>query len=216
MRCFVGSHSELGPVFKARGWASNAARGRHDRPPLRRPLIVTAMPRERRLLGWMLLAGVALAALAIFGLASNRSGTAGRPAPQLPREHLAGPPITLSGLLVGAHGRAAVVVFWASWCGPCEQEAPALERFSLSAAGRGRIAGIDWSDALSGAQSFIRRYSWTFPNLRDAQGITGSQYQLTGLPSTFILDGGGRIRTVLRGPQTESSLNRALMAVEHA
>jgi thiol-disulfide isomerase/thioredoxin len=174
------------------------------------------MPRGRRLLGWILVAGAALAALAIFGLASNRSATAGRAAPELPRERLGGRPITLAGLLAASRGRSAVVVFWASWCGPCEREAPALERFSVSAAGRGRIVGIDWSDALSGAQSFIRHYAWTFPNMRDAEGTTGSQYQLTGLPSTFVLDGRGRIRKVLRGPQTEGSLNSALTAVEHA
>jgi cytochrome c biogenesis protein CcmG, thiol:disulfide interchange protein DsbE len=168
------------------------------------------------MLGWMLVAGAALAALAIFGLASNRAATAGRAAPELPREQLAGRPITLAGLLAGSRGRPAVVVFWASWCGPCEHEAPALERFSVSAAGRGRIVGVDWSDALSGAQSFIRRYAWTFPNMRDAEGTTGSQYELTVLPSTFVLDGRGRIRKVLRGPQTEGSLNSALMAVEHA
>jgi cytochrome c biogenesis protein CcmG, thiol:disulfide interchange protein DsbE len=150
----------------------------------------------------------ALAALIVFGLASHRS--TGRPAPALPLEHLAGSPVTLQGLLAGAGGRPAVVVFWASWCGPCAHEAPALERFSLSSAGRGRIVGVDWSDGLSGARSFIHHYSWTFPNLRDSEGTVGNSYHLTGLPTTFVVDGHGRIRAVLRGPQDEASLGRAL------
>jgi thiol-disulfide isomerase/thioredoxin len=174
------------------------------------------MPRGRRLLGWTLVAGAAIAALAIFGLASERSATLGRPAPALPREHLGGPPVTLTGLLAGARGRPALVVFWASWCGPCLREAPAIERFALSPAGRGRVAGVDWSDALSGARSFLRRYSWSFPNVRDSEGTVGNAYRLTGLPTTFVLDGRGRIRTVLRGPQDEASLTRALAAVERA
>jgi thiol-disulfide isomerase/thioredoxin len=173
------------------------------------------MPRRLRLLGWTLVAAAAIAALAVFGLASQSS--AGRPAPALPREHLAGSPVTLSSLLAGAGGRPALVVFWASWCGPCAREAPALERFSQSPGGRGRIAGVDWSDpSFSAARSFIRRYAWTFPNVRDAEGTVGNAYRLTVLPTTFVLDAHGRIRALLRGPQSEHSLQTALAGVEHS
>ncbi len=172
------------------------------------------MARRLRLLGWTLAVAAALAALAVFGLAS-RSST-GRRAPALPRERLAGSPVTLASLLAAAGGRPALVVFWASWCPPCAREAPALERFSQSPTGRGRIVGVDWSDALSGARAFIRRYSWTFPNVRDAEGTVGNAYRLAVLPTTFVLDAGGRIRAVLRGPQNERSLQTALAGVEHS
>jgi cytochrome c biogenesis protein CcmG, thiol:disulfide interchange protein DsbE len=172
-----------------------------------------AMPR-RRLLGWTLVAAAAIAALSVFGLASHSAS--GRPAPPLPHERLAGQTQTLTSLLAGARDRPVAVVFWASWCGPCSHEAPALERFSQTAAGRGRIIGVDWSDALSGARAFIRRYSWSFPNVRDAEGTVGNAYRLPGLPTTFIVDGRGRIRTVLRGPQSERSLHTELEGVEHS
>jgi thiol-disulfide isomerase/thioredoxin len=172
------------------------------------------MPRWLRLLGWTLVAGAAIAALAVFGLASHPSS--GRAAPALPRERLAGRPETLASLLAGTGGRPALVVFWASWCGPCAREAPALQRFSESAIGSGRIVGVDWSDALSGARAFIRRYSWTFPNVRDGEGTVGNAYRLTGLPTTFVLDSHGHIRGVLHGPQSESSLQTALAGVEHS
>jgi thiol-disulfide isomerase/thioredoxin len=110
-------------------------------------------------------------------------------------------------------GRGALVVFWASWCGPCAREAPAVERFSQSPAGRGRIVGVDWSDGLSGARAFVKRYGWTFPNLRDGEGLVGNDYRLPGPPSTFVIDAAGRIRAVLRGPQSEASLTRALASV---
>jgi thiol-disulfide isomerase/thioredoxin len=181
-----------------------------------RPLIGTAMARRLRVLAWSLAAAGAIAALAILGLASDRSALAGRRAPGLPRERLAGPPVTLASLLAQARGRPALVVFWASWCGPCAREAPALERFYLSPAGRARVVGVNWSDALSGARSFIRRYSWTFPDVRDSDGTVGNNYRLTGLPTTFVVDAHGRIRSVLRGPQSEGSLARALGAVERA
>jgi thiol-disulfide isomerase/thioredoxin len=160
-----------------------------------------------------LVLAAAAAALIVFGLSSSKSGPVGRRAPALPSERLAGPPATLASTLADAHGRATLITFWASWCGPCAREAPALQRFSQSSAGRGRLIGVDWSDARSGARSFVHRYAWTFPVLRDAEGTVGNDYRLTGLPSTFVLDSAGRIRSVLRGPQDASSLARALASV---
>jgi cytochrome c biogenesis protein CcmG/thiol:disulfide interchange protein DsbE len=175
-----------------------------------------------RLLGWTLATAV-LVALVVFGLASGGSPVAGRRAPRLPRERLAGPPVTLPGQTTAsgggasaAGGRPALITFWASWCVPCAREASALERFSLSPSGRGRLVGVDWSDGLSEARSFIRRYSWTFSNLRDSAGTVGNDYHLTGVPTTFVLDASGRIGAVLRGPQNEGSLARALASVPNS
>ena len=164
------------------------------------------MPWRRKLFLGIPAAGGA-AALAAFGLASSRSPSVGRLAPPLPTQRLAGPPVT-------SVGRPALVVFWASWCEPCAREAPALERFSLSPFARGRVIGVDWSDTLSGARSFIRRFSWTFANVRDAEGRVGSDYHLPGLPTSFVLDASGHIRAELRGPQDERSLRRALVALD--
>jgi cytochrome c biogenesis protein CcmG/thiol:disulfide interchange protein DsbE len=170
------------------------------------------MASRRRVLIAVLLAA-ALAALVVFGLASSHSGSVGRRAPALPSERLAGPPVTLQRVLANAHGRATLVTFWASWCAPCALEAPALERFSQSQVGRGRLIAVDWSDAPSGARSFIGRYSWTFPVLRDSEGTVGNDYRLTGLPTTFVLDSSGHIRSVLRGPQDAGTLARAMAGV---
>ncbi len=171
---------------------------------------------HRKALGWTLAALVAIALLVVFGLASSRSAGSGRAAPPLPHEQLVGTSTTLASLLAGAHGRPVAVVFWASWCPPCRHEAPALEQFSQSAYGRGRILGVDWSDGLSGARSFIRRYRWSFANLRDAEGTIGNAYGLRGLPTTFVLDRRGRIRAALVGPQDERSLRAAMSRIERS
>jgi thiol-disulfide isomerase/thioredoxin len=170
------------------------------------------MARRLRLIGGALVLIAALAAAAVLGLASHP--TTGRLAPALPRETLVGGPVTLTSLLAGTGGRSALVVFWASWCGPCGEEAPALERFATSAAGHGRIVGVDWSDARANAMRFIRSHRWTFPNLRDAEGLVGDSYRMSDLPTTFVVDGGGRIRAMLRGPQSVTSLQSALASVE--
>jgi thiol-disulfide isomerase/thioredoxin len=166
-----------------------------------------------RPLAWTLAVLALVAALAVVGLASTHSSTAGRPAPALPTERLAGPRVPS----FAAGGRSKVVVFWASWCGPCAQEAPEIERFSRSTAGKGRIVGVDWSDPLRAeARAFIRHYAWTFPNLRDAEGAVGNSYHLRNVPTTFIVDSHARIRATLPGPQSVRSLRAALASVEHS
>jgi thiol-disulfide isomerase/thioredoxin len=170
--------------------------------------------RRRRALGLAALAVIAIAALVVFGLAPSGKTVTGRKAPGLPGERLGGARVTLPGLLASAGGRPAAVVFWASWCGPCAAEAPSLQAFSQTPAGRGRIVGVDWSDARSAALAFIRRYGWSFPTVRDGEGLIGNRYDMTGLPTTFVLDSHGRIALTLRGPQTGSSLSRALRTAE--
>jgi cytochrome c biogenesis protein CcmG/thiol:disulfide interchange protein DsbE len=162
----------------------------------------------KRLLLWIVLAVLVALAL-VIGL-SGKSAPGGRLAPALPRELLAGPPATLATLRATAKGRSTLLVFWASWCEPCRHEAPAVERFALSRAGRGRVVGVDWSDEAASARRFIGKYHWSFPNLRDGEGSVGYAYGLTGLPSTFVIGTDGRIQQTLRGPQTEQTLEHAL------
>jgi cytochrome c biogenesis protein CcmG/thiol:disulfide interchange protein DsbE len=164
----------------------------------------------RRVLAWVL-CGALVALVLVFGL-SGKGGSGGRMAPALPHELLAGPPVTLAALRTAAHGRPALVVFWASWCEPCQHEAPAVERFARSPAGRGRVVGVDWSDEAGSARRFIGKYRWSFSNLRDGEGSVGLAYGLTGLPTTFVIGADGQISETLRGPQTEQTLSRALGA----
>jgi len=159
--------------------------------------------RAIRLGAW--LAGGAIVAVLLF-LGLRGTSSEARVAPALPAERLSGEAVTLAQL----RGRPAFVVFWASWCGPCRQEAPALERFATTLGGRGHMVGVNWEDQLPGARAFVRTYRWSFPTLRDAGGRAGEAYGVSGLPTTFVLDAQGHIHEVLRGPQSERTLGRAL------
>ncbi len=158
-----------------------------------------------------------LAILAVIGaliLAELLSGTSssvqGRPAPALPRDVLVPPRVTLGSL----RGKPAAINFWASWCTPCRQEAPTLDQLSHSLHGQARLVGVDWTDGISSARSFVSRYSWSFPNLRDADGVVGNRFGIAGLPTTYILNARGAIAQVLEGPQNLAALRAALRSAD--
>jgi cytochrome c biogenesis protein CcmG, thiol:disulfide interchange protein DsbE len=157
---------------------------------------------------YLLVAALVIGALAAVEVATQGGGggPTGRPAPALPSEVLTPPRATVASL----RGKPALINFWASWCGPCDKEAPELARLSRRLHGRATLVGVDWNDALSGARAFILKNGWSFPNLRDADGTVGNRYGLSGLPNSFVLDSDGRIVQVLRGPQSVASFERAL------
>jgi cytochrome c biogenesis protein CcmG, thiol:disulfide interchange protein DsbE len=164
----------------------------------------------------LLLAAALVVGLVVLELAtSGDDGDSRKAAPELPAEVLVAPRVTLKTLA----GRPAVVNFWASWCDPCRKEADHLRRFSERNRGRVALVGVNWTDELKGARAFIREYRWAFPNVRDAGGDVGNEWfqtsgNVAGLPVTYVLDGDGRIASVLRGPQTEAKLDAAVRDAE--
>jgi cytochrome c biogenesis protein CcmG, thiol:disulfide interchange protein DsbE len=104
-----------------------------------------------------------------------------------------------------------VLNFWASWCEPCQVEAPLLER----AQGRlerdgGTVLGVTYLDASPDSQSFMRRYHLTYPNLRDDNGAFAQSYGTDKLPESFVIDRQGRVVAISRGEIDQTFLNRAI------
>ncbi|HEV7942024.1 MAG TPA: TlpA disulfide reductase family protein [Solirubrobacteraceae bacterium] len=162
---------------------------------------------EMRLIRTIAWIGAALAAVAIIAFVVTRGLSSNyRVAPALPKQRLAGPRVTLASL----RGKPALVLFWASWCGQCSQEAQAVRSFAQSPAGAGRIVGVDWADRPRAAKSFLRHHRWSFSNLRDVTGEVGLSYGLTKLPALFVIDAHGHILKALSGTQTQHGLERAL------
>jgi cytochrome c biogenesis protein CcmG/thiol:disulfide interchange protein DsbE len=143
--------------------------------------------------------------LIVLEIATSGDG-GGDGAPPLPSTVLVPPKVTNESL----RGKPAVVNFWASWCEPCRKEARHLQRFYERNRGRVGVVGVSYTDELAGARKFIREYGWTFPNLRDPDGLAGSEYDLVGLPVTVVLDSDGEIAKRLTGPQTEEKLEAAV------
>lgn len=96
-----------------------------------------------------------------------------------------------------------VVNFFASWCDPCTEEAPLLNRLQERLAGRGTIVGVAWNDAVEDSRDFVREHGVRFPVLRDVDGSFAEEYGIKGMPETFVIDPRGRI-VALRRSQLSS------------
>ncbi len=106
-------------------------------------------------------------------------------------------------------GRVVVLNFWASWCAPCRDEAPMLERWHRRIASQGgTVLGVDALDAEDDARAFLRRFKITYPNIRDAAGENLRPFGIAAYPETFVIDRRGRIAAVVRGPVDEEFLQR--------
>jgi cytochrome c biogenesis protein CcmG/thiol:disulfide interchange protein DsbE len=115
------------------------------------------------------------------------------------------------GSLSDYRGKVVVLNFWASWCPPCTDELPLLERTQRRIEGRGgTVLGVNYKDIPEDAMSFVRRFGLTYPSLRDREGDYAQDYASTGFPETFVVDRRGRIAASRRGPVDQRWLDRTL------
>ena len=154
------------------------------------------------------LAVLAVVGLLTFGLLSKgSSGIAlGEAAPTSPLPRLEG---AGNGSLADYRGRWVLVNFWASWCVPCREEAPALERFQRRHGDPGfTVLGIDSRDLSGDGRAFVRRFGLSYPQLRDGNGDAAHEFGTTGVPENFLVDPSGKVRLLVRGPVSEEYLDR--------
>jgi cytochrome c biogenesis protein CcmG/thiol:disulfide interchange protein DsbE len=102
--------------------------------------------------------------------------------------------------------RPVLVNFWASWCIPCEDEAPVLERVAARYRDRISFVGVDVQDTDPAARGFLDRYRITYPNGPDPSGQISVDYGMSGVPETYFLDREHRIARKWAGPLDENQL----------
>jgi cytochrome c biogenesis protein CcmG/thiol:disulfide interchange protein DsbE len=131
----------------------------------------------------------------------------GRPAPD----------ITLPALdgdgdirLAGFRGKPVVVNFWASWCDPCEDEAPEFMRAARAFGDDVHFLGVTMLDGRQPALEFVKRFDIPYPSVRDTRGIVAKRYGVTGVPETAFIDADGNLVGKYIGAFTGKQLERAV------
>jgi cytochrome c biogenesis protein CcmG/thiol:disulfide interchange protein DsbE len=163
----------------------------------------------RRLIlpGVVLAAACALLALLAFGVAAQGTDTsidaqlAHGKRPPAPNAKMALPVLGASATktLASLRGEVVVVNVFASWCQPCQTEAPILEQEQRTLlAHHGTVLGVTYLDNSSDSEAFVRQWHLTYPVVRDVSGNFVRGFGTSGVPETFVIDRQGRIAAVRR------------------
>jgi peroxiredoxin len=132
---------------------------------------------------------------------------AGAPAPSFEVRR----PDGSSDSLARHKGSVVVLNFWATWCPPCKDEMPALERLYRENRSRGLVVlGIDQGESASVAGAFARAHGITFPILLDEDQRYASSYVSVGLPTTVVVGRDGRVVKGIDGAQTLEQFRAAV------
>jgi cytochrome c biogenesis protein CcmG/thiol:disulfide interchange protein DsbE len=116
---------------------------------------------------------------------------------------------------LGQHAHQPVFVyFWASWCAPCRNEAPLIERLWPEYEARGYLfVGVNMLDGADDAREFAREHTLTFPLVRDETGSVYLEYGVYGLPEAFFLRPGLEVQEKYIGELSEPVLRQKLEAL---
>ena len=136
-------------------------------------------------------------ALFFAGCGKSQVASVGKPAPDFDTVDLQGNVWSLSKL----RGKVVFVNFWATWCAPCREEMPAMQRLYVKMPkDKFEMIALFNNDKSDVAKNFVAKLGITFPILSDEFNFAGTKYGLTGLPETFIVDKQGVIREKYIGP----------------
>jgi len=130
-------------------------------------------------------------ALLLVLAASASAVDVGGRAPEIGINDLNGRPVRMASL----RGKVVLVDFWASWCAPCRQEFPVLERLHRTYASQGlAIVGVSVDNDVANVRSFLRRNSASFLIAHDPRKVAAARYGGTAMPSSYIIDRRGIVR----------------------
>lgn len=105
-------------------------------------------------------------------------------------------------------GKVVLVNFWGSWCPPCTDELPLLERTHKQLSGLGgTVLGVNSLDNSEAALEFVDDLGVTFPSLRDGDGDFADSWGAAQLPESFLLDREGKVAALIQGPVTQDFID---------
>lgn len=150
---------------------------------------------------FLLLILLATACSAALTFAAETSPTQGARAPQFELNTLDGGRLALDDF----RGEVVLLNFWATWCGPCRLEMPAMQqRYEETGL---NILAINFDEPPDLVQAFVDELQLTFPILMDPGGLIQQLYQVRGYPTSYFVDEEGVIRIIHIGFMNEEQLD---------
>jgi peroxiredoxin len=147
-------------------------------------------------------AGLLAVAVTFLSTGSGFALDVGADAPEIGLANLAGQTVTKRSLT----GKVVIVDFWASWCEPCREEMPVLERLYRRYRQRGLVViGVSVDRDREHVQGFLRRTPVTFPIIHDAEHVVAGRFSPPRMPSSYVIDRRGVVRFVHAGFRAEDA-----------
>jgi peroxiredoxin len=146
------------------------------------------------------------------GERGSESPLVGKPAPDFELELIVGQRFHLAD----ARGRVVVLDFWATWCGPCLQAMPQVERATASFNNQDvQLVAINLQETAAQVTALLQRQKLTVPVALDRDGIVADKYKAVAIPQTVIIDRNGTVRRVFvgGGPRFEEEVRDAIQSV---
>ena len=132
------------------------------------------------------------------------------PAPDFTAPLLSGESFSLGG----AQGTPVILNFWATWCGPCRAEMPVIQAAAKNYGERIHFVAVNQGEESAVIQPFVDEFGLTFPIALDQDQAVGSDlYNVTGLPTTFFIDGDGTVRRVWMGEMNAITLEEGIAEI---
>lgn len=157
----------------------------------------------------MLLGTFALSACSTHAAAPASGARVGQPAPNWTQPTAAGTKLSLQSL----RGRPVYLNFFATWCPPCNEEAPGINALQKQFASRGlQTVGVDELEDAAKAKQFVRKYGLVYPAVVD-DGTLQGQYNVNGLPVHVFIDRAGVIRKIVIGEMSRPAIAEAIKAI---
>ncbi|RNB91659.1 TlpA family protein disulfide reductase [Brevibacillus fluminis] len=153
-----------------------------------------------------------------FTVYTNMNKSMAVVAEQKPTVGYSAPHFSLVGLdgqtykVGGKREKPLVINFWASWCGPCKEEAPDLAKMYNKYKGQVDFYAVNSTsnDQLADAKKFVETFNLPFPIPMDEKGEVSKQYQIMAFPTTFFVDKNGMIVHQVLGMLDEEELEKQL------
>jgi len=116
--------------------------------------------------------------------------------------------------LKGFRGKVVLLNFWATWCGPCQQEMPVLSSWQLEYGSEGfQVIGISMDDSPAPVRTMVAKMKLSYP-VAMGDAALGQRYGgVLGLPLTYLIDKDGVVRAVFQGDTDMKSIERQLKLV---
>lgn len=156
-----------------------------------------------------LAAAAVLTACSASGHASTHVARVGSPAPPWSESTSTGKTLSLDSL----RGKAIYLNFFATWCPPCNEEAPDINALQRQYAGRGlQVVGVDELENAKKAAQFVRKFGLVYPAVVD-DGTLQGEYNVNGLPVHVFIDRSGVVRKIVVGEMSKTGIAAAIQSI---